>query len=149
MEGERKRVTVREGGELMTKQAPKAETDINEILRGWLVNRGPVPGNGREPRYGDFTGLGDYHQAVEQIRTAEEEFSKLPSKVRDRCKNDPGEFLAIVFSPERTEEFEELRSLGLAEHELPMAVRLSDEQVSELAGKLREAASVPEASEEV
>lgn len=140
----RKGVVAAEGGEMKTKQAAAEEADVNAIMAKWLVHRGPLPGTGRQPMYGDFTGMTDYHQAVERIRSVSDEFSRLPAAVRDRCRNDPGEFLAICFSPERTEEFEQLKALGLAEHELPMAVRLTDVQVSELAQKLKEATDAKE-----
>lgn len=135
---ERERVTQPEGGRLMTKQASKEDADINAVLRRWLVHRGPLPGNGQEPRYGDFSGVGDFHSALERVRTAESEFAELPAKVRGRCLNDPGEFLAIVFDPARAEELDELRKLGLVEERIPQTVRLSDDQVAGLASKLTE-----------
>lgn len=117
----------------MVKQAAADQADINKLMAKWLVTRGPLPGTGEAPRYGDFSGLGDYRELVERVRSAEEEFQALPAAVRDRCRNDPGEFLAILYSAERTEEFKELLALGLEEKRLPMSVRLTDEQVSDLA----------------
>lgn len=102
------RVTSPGGGPRRTKQAFGEDSDVNAIMRKYLatgilphVNRAP-------PRYGDFTGVEDYHEALVKVRTAEQLFSELPAKVRDHCRNDPAEFLDLVFDPARRPECVEL-----------------------------------------
>lgn len=104
---ERRRVTAPAGGETMTKQSMAAEVDINNIIKRWL-RTGVAPVTGQKPLYGDFTGMVDFHSAMNRIRTAEADFMALPSAVRKHVDNDPGKFLEMVYDPERHDELVEL-----------------------------------------
>lgn len=48
------------------------------------------------PMYGDFSGVVDYHSAVQAIKIAEERFMMLPAQIRKRFRNDPQELLAFL-----------------------------------------------------
>lgn len=91
-----------------TKQSFKDATDINAIMRKYLVS-GVVPTlNPAAPMFGDFTDVGDYHSCLVRVRNAEAAFLELPSHVRDAVGNDPEQLLALVTDPERRAEAEEL-----------------------------------------
>lgn len=104
-----------------TKQAFKEECDVNNIMRR-ARETGIAPGGQLAPwREADFTALpSSYHEALNQVLEAEATFGLLPSAIRKRFNNDPGEFLNFATNPENGEE---LISLGLATRVLPDAVR--------------------------
>lgn len=103
------------GGESLTKQSMASATDINNIVNRWIVH-GEAPVTGKKPMYGDFTGLGDFHTAMNRVKAAEADFQALPAHIRKHCNNDPGEFLAMVYDPNRKPELEQL---GLVESRNP------------------------------
>lgn len=76
----------------MAKQAFKAECDINTIVRRFGVT-GELPTGVRMPTYGDYTGLTDYHTALNAIAQANEAFDAMPAEIRKRFNNNPGEFV--------------------------------------------------------
>lgn len=93
----------------LAKQEFKDECDINEVLRKFNVT-GQLPSNVRLPSYGDFTGIGDFQQALAAIEMARESFAAMPATVRRRFDNDPGSFVDFFSDPAN---LAEARSLGL------------------------------------
>lgn len=106
-------------------QHMKDECDINVIVERFGVT-GRVPVTPLEPSYGDFTGVSDYHSALNQINATQEQFMGLPAKIRAKFDHDPyklvnflmdeanrneavelglinGEYTAKVVSPEAVE----------------------------------------------
>lgn len=112
----------------LTKQEFKDESDINVVMRRYQ-NSGIAPGASGVARYGDFSDAVDYHTASNIVLAAEEQFSRLPSKIRDRFRNDPAAFLDFVHDSKNLDEAAEL---GL----------LSDEV---MAARARAAATAPPA----
>jgi len=86
-----------------TQQHFKDETDINNILRQFNIT-GQLPTKALSPRYGDFTGIGDYHSALNQVIAAEGEFMTLPAQLRARFDNDPQELIEFLNNPENKDE---------------------------------------------
>jgi len=86
-----------------TQQHFKDETDINNILRQFNIT-GQLPTKALSPRYGDFTGIGDYHGALNQVIAAEGEFMTLPAQLRARFDNDPQELIEFLNNPENKDE---------------------------------------------
>lgn len=105
---ERARVRTPVGEVSKTKQSFAEETDVNAIMRKYQATGILEHQNTAVPRYGDFTNADSYLEAVNQVKHAEALFAKLPAKVRDHVKNDPGRLLDMVFDPERRAELEEL-----------------------------------------
>lgn len=70
------------------------ETDINYIMAKF-AKTGILPTQNRAERYGTQTGT-DLREALELVTRAEQSFSELPAKVRDKFKNNPGAFLDFV-----------------------------------------------------
>jgi len=84
-------------------------TDINYIVKQFGIS-GKLPTGVRTPTYGDFTGVYDYHSAVNAIAQAGESFDSMPAHVRARFHNDPQEFLDFCAEEGNAAE---LKSLGL------------------------------------
>lgn len=80
----------------LAQQHMKEECDINYIVeRFGVTGQLPVvPVN--TPTYGDFTGIGDYRQALDAVMAADDAFMQLPAKVRERFNNDPAELVDFV-----------------------------------------------------
>lgn len=103
----RRRVLAKISGVTRTKQAQKADCDINLIVKA-ATSGHLVPGNTGTPTYGDYSAGLDYHEALNRVLAADDNFKDLPSNVRKHCDNDPGKFLDMAFDPERTDEMIEL-----------------------------------------
>lgn len=99
-----------------TVQSDALKSDIGSIMAKWIRD-GVVPVTGKEPRYGDFSTVGDFHTALNRVMAAQDDFYRyVPSKVRKYCDHDVGKFLELVYDPERRGELEEL---GLLEKQAP------------------------------
>jgi len=73
----------------LAQQHMKDECDINNIVERFGVT-GQLPEvPAYAPSYGDFTGIGDYRDALDKVLAADEAFMALPAKVRERFDNDP------------------------------------------------------------
>lgn len=119
------------GPDSMTQQEFAKECDINEIVRRFGLT-GQLPENLRFPVSGDFTGVGDFHEAMNLVRQAEEEFLRVPAEVRARFQNDPGQLLAFL---EDGKNREEAIKLGLVSPP-PEKTRDVVQAVDELAAKI-------------
>lgn len=93
----------------MTQQNFKDECDINVIVERFGVT-GELPQNVRQPIQEDFIEAVDYHTAQNALIAARDAFMEMPAKVRERFKNDPGEFVNFFGREENRAEAE---SLGL------------------------------------
>ena len=97
-------------GPSLTKQSPKDDCDINNIIAKAL-RAGGLP-EAPEGLYGDFSSVPDYMTAMDTMNRAREQFELLPAKLRKRLNNDPAEFLAFV---EDKENLDELTKYGLVQ----------------------------------
>ena len=79
----------------MTSQQFADDVDINTIVRRFGLT-GQLPQSLSVPLSGDFTGVTDFHSAMNLVVAAQDEFMKLPVDVRDRFGNDPGALVAFV-----------------------------------------------------
>lgn len=95
--------------ESRTVQDAKDECDINVIMQRYQ-KMGIMPQGIGTGVYGDFSGAGDFQEAQEIIARARSQFDALPSKLRDKFRNNPGQFLAWVADKAN---LEEAASLGL------------------------------------
>jgi phage internal scaffolding protein len=94
-------------GKSLTKQSFKQETDINHIVKMFGVT-GKVPVTPIEPQYGDFSGVSDYHSAMNQINAANEVFMALPAKLRAKFDHDPNALLNFLNNEANRDEAIEL-----------------------------------------
>ena len=104
----------------LTQQHFKDECDINNILRQFNIT-GQLPDTPLSPRYGDFTGISDYHTALNQVIAAEHEFMRLPADLRARFENDPAQLIQFL---ENMDNKDEAIKLGLVNkpEDLPQVV---------------------------
>jgi len=101
----------------LTKQSFKDECDINTIIHRFGLD-GQLPTDVRQPQFGDFTGITDFHTAANAIAAANESFDQMPAHVRTRFNNDPGSFVDFCLNPDNKDE---AIKLGLVEKPLPPA----------------------------
>lgn len=105
---DRIKVSLDTGSESQVQQNAKDECDVNKILEKF--NRtGQLPNMiKKDPQYGDFADASDYHEALNMVIFAQEQFQGLSSRVRNRFANDPEKFLAFVNDPKNAKEMQEL-----------------------------------------
>lgn len=107
----RKRVQTEVGSKSMAKQSFKTECDINHIMKKF-EKTGILPDLiKQDPQYGDFSDVPSYHEAVNLVHKAHEQFDALSAKVRARFENDPAQFLAFATDPKNGQE---MVKMGLA-----------------------------------
>lgn len=101
-----------------TKQEFKDESDIN-IIMAQYQHTGDIPNlNTLQPVYQDCTGM-DYMDHMNKIVEANNLFSDLPSKIRNRFNNDPAAFLDFVHDENNRGE---LQSMGLLREVSPIVI---------------------------
>lgn len=96
-----------------TKQAFKDECDINTILKKF-ERTGILPGSEKTPRYGDFSDMTTYQEALHIVQQANEQFAGLPARVRERFQNDPARFLDFTQDASNADE---MAKMGLMKPE--------------------------------
>ena len=88
-------------------QHHKDECDINVILERF-GKTGQVPVNAISGTYGDFSGVHDYHTALNAIIASESEFAALPAQLRNRFDNEPSKLIEFLDNPQNKAEAEKL-----------------------------------------
>ncbi len=79
----------------LAQQHMRDECDINVIVERFGVT-GQLPVRAIEPSYGDFSGVSDYHTAMNKIKAADEAFMALPAKLRAKFDHDPNALLNFL-----------------------------------------------------
>lgn len=95
----------------VTNQSDKDSTDINKMMAkyektGMITDL--ITGNPRQPNYGDFSNVGDYHQLQNTIIRVNNAFNALPAKVRSRFENDPDVLIRFLADQQNDREAVEL-----------------------------------------
>jgi phage internal scaffolding protein len=88
-------------------QHHKDECDINVILERF-GRTGQVPVNAISGDYGDFSGVHDYHTALNTLIAAESQFEALPAKLRSRFNNEPSNLIEFLNDPNNKDQAIEL-----------------------------------------
>lgn len=99
----------------LTDQSQYKDTDINNIVRkfqvtGLLDSPGSVPFETLQ--YGDATLLPDYQTALDLVNNVQEEFSSLPSEVREKFGHDPMQLLDALQDPSKKEMLQDIGLLS-------------------------------------
>lgn len=103
-----------EGDKGLTKQADAKDADINYIMKRF-ERTGQLPDMiVRDGRYGDFSEVPDYQEALHIVQRANEQFENLDANIRNRFDNDPAKFLGFVNDPKNEDE---LAKMGLLNKE--------------------------------
>lgn len=79
----------------LTNQADMENADINNIMSRF-EKTGFIPGTERQPMYGDFSEVKDYHTQLSAVRRAETAFNQLPASIRNRFDNDPQKLIDFL-----------------------------------------------------
>ena len=98
----------------LAQQHMKDECDINVIIERFGVT-GQLPQSPVSPQYGDFSGVTDYHTAVNTINATMDDFMALPAKLRVRFDHDPVKLLEFINNEANRSE---AISLGLIDGQL-------------------------------
>jgi phage internal scaffolding protein len=106
----------------LAQQHFKEECDINTILEKFNIT-GLLPESPLSPRYGDFTGIGDYHTALNRVIAAQEEFEALPAQIRARFENDPAKLIEFLEDENNRPEAEDLGLVNKAAAEVVEAAK--------------------------
>lgn len=87
----------------LAQQHMKDECDINVLVERFGVT-GTMPQTPLEPTYGDFSGVSDYHSALNAIRASEEAFMGLPAQLRAKFDHDPNALLQFLQNEQNRDE---------------------------------------------
>lgn len=104
-------------------QSAEDESNINTIVRRFGLT-GQLPDDVRMPQSGDFTGVPDFHTAMNLVRAAQEEFLRVPAHIRARFANDPQAFMHFLEDDSNRAEAEKLGLLKPVEVANPMLVKV-------------------------
>lgn len=92
----------------MAHQSFKDECDINKIMARYKTTGLIEHVKSTQGAYGDFTGVEDYHTALNNLHAAQEAFMGLPAHIRARFENDPAQLLGFLDDKENYQEAVEL-----------------------------------------
>ena len=90
-----------------------------------------MPENTLSPRYGDFTGIGDYHTAMNRVIAVQDEFEALPAPIRARFDNDPSKLIEFLDDEVNRPEAEELGLVEKATAEVVEVAKNTPEKAAE------------------
>lgn len=114
----------------LAQQHFKEECDINTILQKFSIT-GILPEAPISPRYGDFSGISDYHTALNRVIAAQEEFEGLPAQIRARFDNDPAKLIEFLNDEANRPEAEELGLVEKVAAEAVEATQVTPEKAAE------------------
>lgn len=114
----------------LAQQHFKEECDINNILQKFNIT-GILPEAPLSPRYGDFTGIGDYHTALNRVMAAQDEFEALPAQIRARFDNDPAKLIDFLDDEANRPEAEKLGLVERVAAEAVEATQVTPEKAAE------------------
>jgi len=99
-------------GKARTEQSHRGECDIRNIVRRYAKAGEPLPPVNPAAYSGeDYIAPPQFDEAMRVVASAQSVFAALPSKIRDRFKNDPREFMEFLHNPANADE---AVGLGLA-----------------------------------
>jgi len=114
----------------LAQQHFKEECDINTILQKFSIT-GLLPESPLSPRYGDFSGISDYHTALNRVIAAQDEFEALPAQIRARFDNDPAKLIEFLDNDANRPEAEDLGLVERAAAEVVEAAKVTPEKAAE------------------
>jgi phage internal scaffolding protein len=114
----------------LAQQHYKDECDINTILQKFSIT-GILPEVPLSPRYGDFSGISDYHTALNRVIAAQDEFEALPAQIRARFENDPSKLIEFLDDENNRSEAEHLGLIEKAAAEVVEAALVTPEKAAE------------------
>lgn len=99
----------------LAKQSMKSECDIDFILKKHRETGILTHVNTAKPNFDDCMDAPSYHEALNQIKIAQDSFATLPSEIRIRFANNPADFIAFAQDPKNAEEMADLGLTNIRE----------------------------------
>lgn len=121
--------------ESVVQQQFAEECDINTIVERFGLT-GELPNGVAMPVSGDFTGVTDFHTAMNLVRQAQESFLELPAQIRERFANDPARVMAFLENPENRDEAVKLGIVAAPPEVTRDVVKAVDELAARLVPKV-------------
>ena len=109
-------------GESLTQQHFKDECEVINIIKKHDRNGIIEHVQRGQARYGDFSNVADYREALDLVRDAQDEFMTIPSDIRKKFDNDPGKFYEFVSNPDNKEELKQMGFIETPEVGKPSSV---------------------------
>lgn len=109
---ERKKHALYCDDESKTKQQFKDECNLCSTVKKYIKGSARLNVSVLSPVYADVSQIGSFQDCCNYVTNSLEAFSKLPSNIRDRFKNDPSELINFVDNPDN---YDEAVKLGLVE----------------------------------
>ena len=97
-----------------TKSEFAAECNINNIVKKYTKTGVLTHVTSRVASFDDLSDAPSFHEAMNIVASAQQEFDQLPAPVRKRFGNDPASFLDFVHDDSN---IDEMVKLGLISHE--------------------------------
>lgn len=91
-----------------TQQQFAEQTDINYIVRQYKKTGQWLHATNKQGIYADVSQITDFYESVNKVNMAMDAFMTLPSNIRTRFNNDPGQLLAFLQDPNNHDEGVEL-----------------------------------------
>ena len=91
-------------GESMTQQQFKEECDVNNILAKYRKTGLVTHLAKHSGQFGDFSSIEDYRTSLDKLTTAQKSFEMLPSELRNKFNNDPGQLIEYLADEKNDEE---------------------------------------------
>lgn len=107
----------------LTKQEFAYEQDINNIIKKFHTT-GELP-KMRQGFYADVSEIPDYHEAMNIVARANQNFASLPSQLRTKFDNDPSKMLEWISDPQNAQEAVELGLLQSKDVKISSAPKTS------------------------
>jgi phage internal scaffolding protein len=117
-----KKYVFKTSGESLTQQHFKEECDVINIIKRHDRNGIIEHVQRGQARYGDFSEVADYREALDLVRDAQDEFMTIPSDIRKKFDNDPGKFYEFVSNPDNKEELKQMGFIQTPEVGKPSSV---------------------------
>lgn len=104
----RTRVVTVNNEQSRTQQQFADQTDINYIVRQYKKTGQWISTTAKQGVYADVSQITDFYESVNKVNMAMDAFMLLPSQIRTRFNNDPGQLLAFLQDPQNHAEGVEL-----------------------------------------
>lgn len=87
-----------------TQQQFKDQCDVNKIVAKYKTTGQWLHLTGKRGVFADVSQIGDYHESLNKIQSANAAFAALPAELRLRFNNDPGKLLEFIQDPKNYDE---------------------------------------------
>lgn len=113
---------------VLVKQGFKQDCDINAIMKRYRKT-GVLDHVSRvAARYGDFSSVVEYREALDKVLEADNAFAALPAELRKRFDNEPAKLLEFMDNPANLKEAIEL-GLAIDRSKKDQGVEVKTEEV--------------------